>query len=759
MKCYSFGESGSVRINNPETGKLWYNQLWNDEGYLVSVSHTGGGSSQWVHEKGDVILHNAAHVYDRGDEGRYLFLRNERSGRYWNPGIAPLMEEVEDYFCEHAPGYTKISSSLGGIISEWMLAVPSRGTCELWRLSLVNTTRDDVELSVFPAQPFYLGGHPVPPHYGPWTTSFTEYDEALCGVICISANPYKPHHRCSGYLCADVKPDFYDGWLEAFTGSIGSWARPRTVIEGRDCSNSTSTVRARGAVLQQKIRLAPGETRILRYLAGLCEGLDNARSETREIFSRFDLEMQQAENSSPEKYWNIRAHTPNDTVNQIMNRWAEKQVCFCMIGKKAVRDNAQIAMGMLNFDLAFAEKTLVECLEHQYSHGGAVLGWPSISDKIFSDPPFWLIVSICELVKEAGSRVFLDRRIRYLDGGEGSVYEHLQKAENWLYLQRGVHGLPLIQHADWNDALNIPDKNAESVFMGMAYAWALTEVSRLAEFNGDAAYVRQCKERREILVRNINDHAWNGEYYVRALSSLGKLGDRDEQNPSAGGQIYVNPQTWAILADVVPAERLPSLCRAMDGMETIYGTPLCAPAYEQYDPKVGRMSGQLQGVYEHAGVYNHACGFKVMAECKIKRKREAFSSLLKMIPNATPYNQSEITTADPCVFTNCYIMNKAFFNKVAFSWMTGSSAWGLRAFYEGILGLQRDYAGLRVNPCLPDEWKSLSARRLFRDTMYEFEYHNSGGGGVRLTVDASIIKGDLVPLFTDRKLHKVKVEL
>ena len=759
-KRYTHEEGGIVRITNPETGKLWYNHLWNDDGYLISVSQTGGGFSHLVSDKGHAVLHDTAHPYNRGNEHRYLYIRNDGTGRCWNPGFGPLAEDVDDFCCEHAPGYTKIGSSVDGIRSEWMFVVPVRGTCELWRLTLENAGKTPVELSVFPCQSFNLAGFGGPVQYDPETTSATEYDEELRGVICISRNPAQPHPRYTGYLCADVKPDFYDGWLEAFTGTTGSPARPLTVIKGRNCRNSTAVVRTRCAVLQHRIRLAPGEKKILRFVAGLSDGLDRARAETREIFSRFDREILQAESSSPDRYWNIRTGTPNDTVNRIMNRWAEKQVRFCMLGKKAVRDNAQVAMGLLNFDFPLAEQALAECIEHQYSHGGAVLGWqPSVDPREFSDPPCWLILTICELAREAGNRVFLDRRLRYLDGGDGTVYEHMQRAVERLHNQRGKHGLPLIHYADWNDALNIPDKDAESVFMAMAYAWALAEAADLAEFLGDAAYARQCRQRRENLASDINTHAWNGEYYVRALTSLGRVGDRDPKNPGVGGQIYINPQTWAILAGIVPAERIPTLCRAIDAMETDYGTPLCAPAYGVYDRTVGRMSGMLPGVYENGGIYNHACGFKAMAECRLKRKSEAFSSLLKMLPNATRYNQSEDTTADPQVFTNCYLMHKAFFNKVAYSWQTGSSAWGLRAFYEGILGIQRSYQGLLIDPCLPDEWKHVTARRKFRDAAYEIEYHNSGGSKVKLTVDGAGIEGNVVPPFADGKVHKVTVEL
>ena len=39
------------------------------------------------------------------------------------------------------------------------------------------------------------------------------------------------------------------------------------------------------------------------------------------------------------------------------------------------------------------------------------------------------------------------------------------------------------------------------------------------------------------------------------------------------------------------------------------------------------------GVYENGGIYNHACAFKVMADCKLGRGDKAVGTLLKMIPS------------------------------------------------------------------------------------------------------------------------------
>ena len=63
-----------------------------------------------------------------------------------------------------------------------------------------------------------------------------------------------------------------------------------------------------------------------------------------------------------QKYDTLHAQTPDVRVNSILNYWTQKQVDFCSLGKKAVRDNAQIAMAPLNFAPEQAERTISECL-------------------------------------------------------------------------------------------------------------------------------------------------------------------------------------------------------------------------------------------------------------------------------------------------------------------------------------------------------------------------------------------------------------
>lgn len=121
--------------------------------------------------------------------------------------------------------------------------------------------------------------------------------------------------------------------------------------------------------------------------------------------------------------------------------------------------------------------------------------------------------------------------------------------------------------------------------------------------------------------------------------------------------IYINPQVWSILADVVPEDRLDAVLTAIDKMDKKYGIQLCEPAYPHYDSHVGRMSGMLPGLFENGGVYNHCNAFKIMADCRLGRAEQALSTLHKMIPDSKD-NPVSITGAEPYLFVNCWCMHR-----------------------------------------------------------------------------------------------------
>ena len=655
--------------------------------------------------------------------------------------------------------------------------MPQTGFQEVWTFRLKNKSRKTRTLSTFSAVTFELEGFSYPRYYEMYRCLETSFDRELNGIYCRSAHPFAPHKRYNAYLAASEPVYAYDGDLARFCGAAGSvtkldasayalFQRPDVVVNGSDCTNSEAALFILGGVLQHKFILQPGETKEIRMVFGVSESLDEARA-TAKMYAdakRTESACKEAVEYNLDKYSSLSVTTPDSKINHIMNQWLKKQIDCCIVGKKGVRDNLQIAVALLNYRQEKAREEILECLRHQFRDGHGVLTWYPYDDTRYSDQPFWIIWAVCQLIKETGDFSILDLEIEWQDGGKAAVLDHVKAAVNRLLQDKGKHGLVRIYFADWNDALNVTtDEYAESVMLSHQFCLALKELEALLKKKGDQVYAGKIAEEYRILRNSINAYAWDGAWYMRALSDVENIGSKN----SEGSKIYLNAQTWAVLGDVADAEKLPKILKAVDSMEHDFGFPLNLPPYQKYSPNVGRMSGMLPGLFENGGVYCHATGFKILMDCKVGRGSKAFETLKKIMPDSDK-NPSMQSGAEPYVFTNCYSTNPGYYGKSYQSWTTGTSAWCMMGLYEGILGIKRDYDGLRIDPCLPKEWEKAEVTRHFRGADYHVIIENPDHlekGVLEIKTDGAVCDmsdkadGFVLPDFKDGKMHEVHVIL
>lgn len=761
-KMYEFTADGTCVVKDSKPPRYWFNYLWNENGYCSQISQIGHGRSYYLNEKADMCMIN-------NNDARYVYIRDDEDNTCWNIGEGPLNEGVENYQCTHSIGFSSLQSEKHGISSSWRIFVPQHGYHEVWTLRIRNTDNKARKLSVFSAVTFELEGFSYPRYYEMYRCLETQFDQKLNGIYCSSAHPFAPHKRYNAFLAASEPVYAYDSDLARFCGATGSvtkldasayalFQRPDVVVKGLDCTNSLAALFIMGGVLQHRITLQPGEEKEIHYVFGVSESLEEARSvsDTYSDPETVEQELVRTQEYNYGKYNSLSVKTPDEKLNNIMNNWLKKQIDCCIVGKKGVRDNLQIAVALLNYRQDKAKEEILECLRHQFKDGHAVLTWYPYDDTRYSDQPFWIIWAVCELIKETGDYGLLDKPISWQDGGEATVLEHVKAAVNRLIEDKGRNGLIKIYFADWNDALNITtDPDAESVMLSHQFCLALKELRRLMEKMGDRVYAEFLNNEYETLKKQINEAAWDGEWYMRALSTVENIGSKE----SRGSKIYLNAQTWAVLGDVVDEEKLPKLIQSVDLMEHDFGFPLNQPPYPEYSPNVGRMSGMLPGLFENGGVYCHATGFKILMDCKLGRGSIALKTMKKIMPDSEK-NPASQSGAEPYVFTNCYSTHPKYYGKSYWSWTTGTSAWSMKGLYEGILGVQRDYEGLRIQPCFPAEWEKAEMTRKFRDAQYHVTIYNPEHleqGVLDIRVDGKKVDGNVIPDFRDYKVHEVEV--
>ena len=88
------------------------------------------------------------------------------------------------------------------------------------------------------------------------------------------------------------------------------------------------------------------------------------------------------------------------------------------------------------------------------------------------------------------------------------------------------------------------------------------------------------------------------------------------------------------------------------------------------------------------------------------------------------------------------------------SWVTGSAGWLYRAVTEYILGVQADFDGLKLAPCLPSEWENATIERSFRGARYIIQFRKGDKQGI--FVDGEKIEGNKLPVYQAGTAHSVE---
>jgi len=188
------------------------------------------------------------------------------------------------------------------------------------------------------------------------------------------------------------------------------------------------------------------------------------------------------------------------------------------------------------------------------------------------------------------------------------------------------------------------------------------------------------------------------------------------------------------------------------------GIPLCDPPCSTFDERIGRFTTVMPYHIENGGCYNHAAGFKTVADCLLGRAEQAWDTFVKVAPD-NPENPVSQSGVEPFSFTNFYTRVPMILGRSGYAWRTGTAAWFTVALVEWILGARRHYDGLQIAPCLTKRIKHAKISRTFRGAVYEIKLDNSAGrctGARSISVDGKSISGNVLPLFKDG-VHQVKV--
>lgn len=101
------------------------------------------------------------------------------------------------------------------------------------------------------------------------------------------------------------------------------------------------------------------------------------------------------------------------------------------------------------------------------------------------------------------------------------------------------------------------------------------------------------------------------------------------------------------------------------------------------------------------------------------------------------------------------------YGMAGWTWYSGSASWFQKVITDWILGVRSTEEGLIVDPCIPEDWKEYSVKRLFRGTVYNIKVLNPDNvsSGVKSVVVDGVEQQGSVIIPSGKEISNVTVIL
>jgi cyclic beta-1,2-glucan synthetase len=775
--------------SNQMTPAPWINVLANPEfGTIVSES---GGSYTWAENAHEFRLspwYNDP-VTDQSGEG--IYIRDDDSARFWSPSPLPSRGSTP-YLIRHGFGYTIFEHLEEGIHSEFSIYVAADAPVKFAVVKLKNQSHRTRKITVSGLWELVLGQtrsknaiHVV-----------TEIDHSTGAFL--AKNPYNTDFP--------ERVVFVDS-----TGGSRSWTGDRKEYLGRNGTPMNPAamqyVKLSGRVgagydpccgVHVRLEIPAGEEREVIFRLGYGRNLSLARDFIRKFR---EIKSNQEVLEKVKKRWDltlgaVQVETPDPSLNFMANGWLLYQTLSSRMwartgyyqssGAFGFRDQLQDSMALMYAEPQLARAHILTATAHQFREGDVQHWWHPPTNRgvrtHFSDDFLWLPYVTCHYVSTSGDDTVLDEILPFLESRpvrpdeesfydvhpraqeSGTVYDHCVRALKNA-LKFGSHGLPLIGGGDWNDGMNLVGVHGrgESVWMAFFLYETLMRFADLARQRKDSLFSDACLEHAARLQKNIEQHAWDGEWYLRAFFDDGSpLGS--SRNPEC--QIDSLPQSWAILSRAANTERARKslesadrrLVRRQDGL-----IQLLDPPFNSSELNPGYIKGYVPGVRENGGQYTHAAIWLIMAFARmgnVEKAWELFNLINPVRHGSTAYTCERYKVEPYVVAADIYTVPPNT-GRGGWTWYTGSAAWMYRLILESLLGLKLEGNRLSFHPCVPPQWKFFRIHYRYGDSLYHIQVSNASqnwSNSAHLSIDGVPLEGEVILLNKDGKEHSVEIQ-
>jgi len=683
--------------------------------------------------------------------GRFFYVKDEDTGKLFSLPHEPVRAEADSFAFSVGKGDIAWRVACDGLVLELNVSLPVEDVAELWHLRVTNTSGRERRLSIYAYFP--IG-------YMSWMNQSAEYRADLGGIVASCVTPYQKvadyfknrHFKDKTFFLHDQPPVAWEARQEAFEGEGGLHNPSGTQRE--QLGNSDARYETPAAVLQYRPTLADGASQDYRFVFG--PAFDDEEIRTlrdrclgASAFARARLAyadyMAQGRGC-------LHIETPDPALDNFVNHWLPRQVFYHgdvnrLTTDPQTRNYLQDNMGMSYIKPAVARAAMLHALGQQEESGampdgillfeGAELKY--INQVPHTDHCVWLPVCLQAYLDETDDYAILDAPVSDAKGEVLSVSERITRAMRWLLQSRDARGLSYIAQGDWCDPMNMVGYKGKGVsgWLSVATAHALELWAGICEASGQPALGSEFHACARQVNTAVNTHLWDGEWFARGITDDGvTFGIADD----AEGRIFLNPQSWAILAGTADDAQREKMLHAIEQqLETPYGVMMFAPAYTGMREDVGRVTQKYPGSAENGSVYNHAAIFYIHSLYAVAEPERAYRLLRQMVPGpdtADYLQRGQLPVFVPNYYRGAYHQFPRTAGRSSQLFNTGTASWLYRSVIEGLFGLRGSRDGLLVAPQLPAAWRSAKAERVFRGARFVVTMERRAGiAAMQVSVD------------------------
>jgi len=764
----------------------WINVVSN-KNFGFQISESGAGFTWSINSRENKLTPwSNDPVSDRASEAIYIL--DEISGEVMTP-MSLGRSDRGTYRVRHGFGYSRFLHEEAQISQELTVFTPLDESLKLWSLTLTNRSDRVKYVSLTYYVEWVLGtqGEQTNPYI---LTSYNNEHECLFAKNIYTMN----FQNTYSYLFSSETIIGYTGDRQEFLGQKGSVREPRGAEVKLSCNTGVSYDPC-GAI-QVSVAIQPQECKTVLFGLGQSTSLE----EIYRIKNKYrEITASEKEFDRVRTYWDgllgtVKVKTKDRAVDILVNGWLLYQTVSCRIQARAgfyqcggaygYRDQLQDTLSLLFADSSILRGQILIACSRQFEEGDVQHWWhPPMGIGVrtrITDDLLWLPYCTAAYIRSTGDTTILKEKVPYIKGPvlqEGqhdvmftpeisqsfaTVYEHCKKAIDRTSF--GEHGLPLMGGGDWNDGMNEVgiEGKGESVWLAWFFYTVLGDFIPLCRKEDDEAYGRELEQKRESLLQSIEEHTWDGEWYLRAFYDDGsKLGSKENDEC----RIDSISQSWSVISKGAKEERaktaMQSAWRYLVREEEAISL-LLTPPFNKTSKNPGYIKNYIPGMRENGGQYTHAAVWLAIATSMLRDYHMAQTLFTILNPIHVTQTRKDVLRyeKEPYVMTADISLSPPYTGRGGWSWYTGSAGWMYQGLLSWFLGIRKEGSELIIDPATPASFGDFSVEYKYGRSLYEIRVESRSKGTLTteaITVDDRLIQGNRVSLVDDGEKHLIIV--